>query len=108
VELLRKAARESFVQTRLFETLARALLEGAPEQSDVTEAIAWAKRACHATKFGDPSALDALSAAYAAQGDLEQAALYIQQAQEAAQRQGDHELAQTLGKRRAEYEERKK
>jgi len=67
VTVLRAAALQSFIQVRLFETLARSILDQSPP-ADTREAIYWARRATE-SKLSTPRGFAILAAAHAAAGD---------------------------------------
>ena len=106
VQVLRAAARHSFVQAQLFDTLAGLLLEDSPPPPDVAEAVEWATRACQSVKFMEAAPLATLAAGYAAQQRFGDAARLAVQARRAAQAQGDEALSGVLEERLADYERR--
>ncbi len=72
LSVLRAAARRNYCQTDLFLTLAQTLLDGAPNEAEVAEAVDWARRATQADRSQDPRSLALLKAAQAASQQYEE------------------------------------
>jgi hypothetical protein len=103
IVVLRQTARQSFVQAQLFETLARAILEHSP-QTDLNEAIYWARRATEAGRQQGPRAFATLASAYAAQGRYGEAAAAAARAEEVARVRQDEAMAREMKEKRESYE----
>lgn len=84
----------------LSEFIAERATPGSPEAA---EAITLGERAARATGGADPRTLQALAAAYAADGQLERAAQLAQRGAEIARQAGDAPLAGSLEQRAALY-----
>jgi Tfp pilus assembly protein PilF/thiol-disulfide isomerase/thioredoxin len=75
-----------------------------PSIRNVKEALGLAQRACHATEFKNPSYLDTLSAAHAANGDFTAAREAIEGAISIAVAENDMDLVQKLTDHLRRYE----
>jgi spermidine synthase len=104
VAMLRAAVRRNFAQPGLFETAARAISESSTDPAQAREAVHWARRACQATRFRDPAAMETLAAAHAAARQYREAVDTARQARELALTQGNAPLAARLGGQLQEYE----
>jgi hypothetical protein len=102
IAVLRRAATRSFAQPRLFNELARALLQAGPGNG--AEALGWAIRANEAGKFDDAAALATLAEAYAAGRRYDDAVFFVLEALDRAREQGDAALAAKLEESLAGYE----
>ncbi len=74
-----------------------------PRLRNVNRAVELAEQACRLTGFKDPVSLDALAAAYAEVGHIDDAMKTISAAIEIARTAGDAKLVQYLESRRAQY-----
>lgn len=103
VALLRATALRSFIQVRLFETLARAILDQSPKSADIEEAIYWAQRATESKLSTNPG-FATLAAAYAAKLDYDGAVAAIERGEQRARDRQDEAGIVEMRELRSRYE----
>jgi tetratricopeptide (TPR) repeat protein len=100
IDVLRQAALRSFVQVRLFETLAQAILERSPADR---EALYWATRATE-SKLSTARGFEILASAYSRQGRYDEAVNTAQRGEQFAHDREDDAAILQMRNMRSFYE----